>query len=254
MLRGLVLLLLLVNAAIFAWTRMDPRLALGDREPQRLDRQVAPDSVKVLPDLPAPASGAAESTTIDFADTPASAPSAALPAASGASAAGARQVAASGDCVESGALDDHQLASLRQTLTRAGVPPDALVERREIRPASWMIYMGRYADEPSWQRKADELRRMNLRFERVSRPPGLDPGLSLGNFSSQAAAQGRLDELGKRGVRTARIVEAAASAVARHPQVRATDASWRSSVGTQRFAACPVPAAVALVATAASAP
>ena len=45
MLRGLVLLLVLVNAALFLWIRSDPAWTQADREPQRLQWQVAPQTV-----------------------------------------------------------------------------------------------------------------------------------------------------------------------------------------------------------------
>jgi hypothetical protein len=53
MLRALVLLLVLVNGALFWWLHGDPQALQPDREPQRLGRQVAPEAVQVLPDLPA---------------------------------------------------------------------------------------------------------------------------------------------------------------------------------------------------------
>ena len=53
MLRALVLILLLVNGALFWWLQSDPHALQADREPQRLGRQVAPDAIRVLPDLAA---------------------------------------------------------------------------------------------------------------------------------------------------------------------------------------------------------
>jgi hypothetical protein len=65
MLRVLVLVLVLLNVALFLWLRGAPTWAQGDREPQRLQRQVAPDAIQVLPDLPTfaePAASAASAT------------------------------------------------------------------------------------------------------------------------------------------------------------------------------------------------
>jgi len=53
MLRALVLLFLVVNGVLYWWLQSDPHALQGDREPQRLDRQVSPDAIQVLPDLPA---------------------------------------------------------------------------------------------------------------------------------------------------------------------------------------------------------
>jgi hypothetical protein len=55
MLRALVLLLLLVNVGLYFWLHADPQALQPDREPQRLNHQVSPDAVRVLPDLPASA-------------------------------------------------------------------------------------------------------------------------------------------------------------------------------------------------------
>ena len=61
MLRALVLLFVLVNAALYFWLRSDPQALQPDREPQRLNHQVSPDAVQVLPDLPASAPRSANS-------------------------------------------------------------------------------------------------------------------------------------------------------------------------------------------------
>jgi len=55
MLRALVLLFMIVNAALYCWLQSDPQALQSDREPQRLGHQVSPDAVQVLPDLPASA-------------------------------------------------------------------------------------------------------------------------------------------------------------------------------------------------------
>lgn len=54
MLRTLLLVLLLANAGVYAWSRgwLEPMFiapALAEREPARLTRQVNPDAVRVLP-------------------------------------------------------------------------------------------------------------------------------------------------------------------------------------------------------------
>lgn len=78
MLRALVLLFLMVNAALYYWLQSDAQALQSDREPQRLGHQVSPDAIQVLPDL-ADASSARGST-------PAAAPSSGASASDGASA------------------------------------------------------------------------------------------------------------------------------------------------------------------------
>ncbi len=257
MLRGLVAFFLLLNAALFFWMRSDPRSLQADREPQRIDRQVAPDAIQVLPDLP-PASPAPPSSSTSGFQPPLDrvAPGPAAVASSAArtptgnvdpNGALAHKIAATeAVCVESGPLSSAQWLTLTQALAQAGVPAEAIAERRQQRPGRWIVYMGRYADAQQWQHKADELKRLGLRFERVSAPPGLDPGLSLGGFQTATDAGTRLDELTRRGVHTARVVETARPTVVRRLQVRANGDRWRGAVGDQRFSACPVGASSSL--------
>ena len=69
MLRGLVILLLVANAAFLAWSRgwLDPLLpppGAGEREPERLARQQRPDRITVLsPKAAQAARAAAESAS-----------------------------------------------------------------------------------------------------------------------------------------------------------------------------------------------
>jgi hypothetical protein len=83
MLRALVLLLLVVNAALYAWLGADPHALQADREPQRLQRQVAPDAIQVLPDVrrPGARTAAAASSTLPIAGVASTAagPSSAAP-------------------------------------------------------------------------------------------------------------------------------------------------------------------------------
>ena len=259
MLRALVLLFLLINGALFVWMQSDPHVTQPDREPQRLDRQVSPDSIQVLPDLPA-ASGAKGAAS---AATGTSAASAAVPLAkasgTGDAGAGTSSVIAAAkagdaggfarktseadlDCSESAALDDAQIAALRLALAKAGVAVDALAERRQSQGGTWMVYIGRFADSQTWQEKADELKRLDIGFERVNTPTALAPGLSLGHYPTAAEAARRLDDLGRHGVHTARVVTLTPPVVSRHLQVRATDPAWRHATGALRFTSCPVEA------------
>jgi hypothetical protein len=231
MLRALVVVLLLVNAALYWWLHADPQALQADREPQRLRHQVSPDAIQVLPDLPA--SGA-----------PGAAPAAAASAQAGSDAASntatlARQASDTDiDCAETPPLDDAQFASLKAALARAGVPAAAIAERRQPQGGSWIVYLGRFADSQTWQQKADELRKLDVKFDRVNTPATLAPGLSLGQFTSQADAGKKLDEFTKLGVRGARVVTLAAPTVLRHLQVRAADPAWHHAAGAQRFDSC----------------
>ena len=247
MLRALVLLFLMLNAALYYWLQSDPQALQSDREPQRLGHQVSPDAVQVLPDLPASAPRGA-----------ASAASAVSSAASGADVAAAADSAASAtvsaatlahktsdtdlDCSETPPLDDAQFTTLKAALAKAGVPLDAIAERRQPAGGAWIVYLGRFADSQTWQQKADELKKLDVKFDRVNAPTTLAPGLSLGQFANPADAGKKLDELARHGVHGARVVVLTAPTIQRHLQVRATDPAWRHAAGAQRFNTCPLDA------------
>ena len=255
MLRVLVLLLLVVNGFLYWWLQSDPHALQSDREPQRLGRQVAPDAIRVLPDLPAsgargaaaPASAAASvaSSTARAASAAeaalAAGPSASTTDSTATSTLARKTSAADIDCAETPPLADAQFTALKAALAKAGLPSDAVTERRQAQGGTWIVYIGRFADSQAWQQKADELRKLDVRFERVNAPTALAPGLSLGQFSSQPDAARTLDELGRHGVHGARVVTLAAPVVLRHLQVRAGDPAWRHATGAQRFDACPAP-------------
>ena len=245
MLRALVLLFLMLNAALYYWLQSDPQALQSDREPQRLGHQVSPDAVQVLPDLPASAPRGA-----------ASAASAGSQPASGADVAAATDTAASAsaatlahkasdtdlDCSETPPLDDAQFTTLKAALAKAGVPLDAIAERRQPTGGAWIVYLGRFADSQTWQQKADELKKLDVKFDRVNAPTTLAPGLSLGQFANPADAGKKLDELTRHGVHGARVVVLTAPVIQRHLQVRATDPAWRHAAGAQRFNTCPLDA------------
>jgi hypothetical protein len=251
MLRALVLLFLIVNAALYYWLQSDPNALQSDREPQRLGRQVSPDAIRVLPDLPASGTraGSAPSTTASAATSSASGEDKAIQAgttasaASGTGAAFARKTSdAEIDCAETPPIDNALFATLKAALTKAGVPADAIADRRQQQGGSWIVYLGRYADAQAWQQKADEMRKLDVKYERVNAPSTLAPGLSLGQFSSQPDATKKLDELTKHGVHGAKVVTLTAPIILRHLQVRATDPAWRHAAGGQRFNSCPLEA------------
>jgi hypothetical protein len=173
-LRWLVLVLALANAGFYAWSEGwlgDTGAATGEREPQRLQRQVDAQRVQVQP---LPPEGAAQS---------------------------ARRF-----CVETGPLADADVPAAEGALREAGLE-DGQWQRGQVdRPGSWLVYIGRLPDPDLMQRKQAELQRRGVSSEPVRGVPELEPGLSLGRFSDLAQAEETLRSLTQRGVRTARVV------------------------------------------------
>lgn len=207
MLRLLVAALLVANLLFWAWHQpaVTDLLGLappghGEREPERLRKQVRPEAVRLLPpDLAA--TGASRSAAPASAAEPDSASP--LAAASATS-------AAAGDntlCLEAGPLNDSAASAAARQLAQAGVPAGAWVDVRRELPGRWVVYMGRFTDRETLQRKLEEVQRMNLAASELRSPADLAPGLTLGEFGAQADAQARLDRLQARGVRTARVLQ-----------------------------------------------
>ena len=108
-------------------------------------------------------------------------------------------------CLEAGPLTDSAANTAVRELGQAGVPAGSWVDSRRELPGRWIIYMGRYPERETLQRKIEEVQRLNLSFTELKGPPDLAPGLALGEFGTQSDAQARLDKL--RGLRTARVVQ-----------------------------------------------
>lgn len=194
MLRHLALLLLLANLAFFAWTQgwLDDVVgvrAIGDREPERLARQVRPESITIL--TPAAVRAATEAASAASAGQPAAGTLACLEA-------GPFQTGASVSAI----------AALQQA--QPPLPTGSWIDLKIDRPGAYIVYMGRFASRDALARREDELRRSRVGFEEVQGAAELEPGLSLGRFDQRAQAERALEQLTQRGVRTARVVEVTA--------------------------------------------
>lgn len=220
MLRALVVVLVLANLAFFAWMHgwlnavvgVDPA---GDREPQRLNAQIQPNTIRVLGaptgagSAPVSAGPSATSSTV-----PATAP-AALPETPGAvtntgptAAAGALAGAV---CLEAGPFASADVPRLEAVL-RDALPSGTWTLAPRDRPSQWIAYVGKFNDREALRARSDELRDLNVRFEELRGMPDLEPGISLGRFDREADARDELRRLAQRGVRDARVVPAAQAA------------------------------------------
>lgn len=202
MLRALVVLLLLANALVLAWSlgMLDGLLGRrphADREPERLQRQVNPELVKLLP--PPGATGA--SAPAPAASEPTSAASSPLVA----TAAGAASAAGTGVCLEAGPLPQAALASAEKALLAAGVAAGSWNTTAAAAKGVYLIYMGRYEDDETLQRKLEELKRRRIEAQPV-RHAELQPGIEVARFEDKEVADEALARLSQRGLRTARVL------------------------------------------------
>jgi hypothetical protein len=242
MLRALVVVLLLANALALAaaFGMLDGllgRRAAADREPERLQRQVRPELVTLLPPAAASAALAAASAA---SSTPSGAASAAVAAL----------------CLEAGPLPAAALAGAEKSLLAAGVPAGSWSTVAAERKGLYLIYMGRYEDEETLQRKLEEVRRRRIEVQPV-RNADLQPGIEVGRFDDKAEAEAVLARLAQRGLRTARVLTLAAPQPQLILRLAAADPSQAEALaglklapGVGGFAACaPAGSAVAPAAT-----
>lgn len=212
MLRALVVLLVLVNAAYFAWSHgllaAYGAAPASPSEPQRLTQQIKPEQMRILgvdgitqpqpqPLAPAPAGTNA---------TPAVAP-ASLAASAAVAPAVLDTAAAATQCLQAGVFTLKQAAALTTALLGA-LPAGSWVLESTLEPARWIVYMGRYASLEAAIKKRGELRGLGVASELVKGTPftgGLAPGLSLGSFETEDQAAAELALMPRRGVKTAGI-------------------------------------------------
>ena len=193
MLRALLVLLLLANGGFYAWTQgwlapwLPPRSEA--REPERLAQQVRPELIRVLSVGAARDAVASAASAAPAASAPVSAPDAEPPPV----------------CLEAGPFTDAQAAAAEAVLAQQGVPDGSVMRELVARTYTWGVVMGRFADREAMRAKAEDLRRLNVRAEELTRPPALVPGLRLGNYSDKWGAETALNNLVAKGVRGARV-------------------------------------------------
>ena len=199
MLRLAVIVLLLANAGYYAWSQgllKDWGFAPEEQaEPQRMNQQIRPETLQILRVNPsrnapptssqaAPAGAAAASSSASSSPSSPSAPEA-------------------GECLQAGVFDERQSEALRATL--APLPQGSWQLDPTPIPGRWMVYMGRFDDLETMDRKRAELRARKVDHDRAGGT--LEYGLSLGRFSSKEAAERELTNLANKGVRTARVLQ-----------------------------------------------
>lgn len=187
MLKALLLLLLLANALLLAANLgvLPPLAGLGaaQREPERVQRQQQPELLQLLP---------------------AEAASAALREAAASAAESRASV-----CLEAGPFAGADAETAERALREAGIAGTAWQAIRAEGNGDYLIYMGRYTDRELLLKKLEQVQRLRLEVEELREPAELRPGLSLGRYASQAAADAALARMAQRGLRSAKVVELA---------------------------------------------
>ena len=199
MLRLAVIVLLLANAGYYAWSQgllKDWGFAPEEQaEPQRMNQQIRPETLQILRVNP--------SRNAPPASSQAAPAGAAVASSSASSSPSSPSAPEAGECLQAGVFDERQAEALRATL--APLPQGSWQLDPTPIPGRWMVYMGRFDDLETMDRKRAELRARKVDHDRAGGT--LEYGLSLGRFSSKEAAERELTNLANKGVRTARVLQ-----------------------------------------------
>lgn len=168
--RIVLVLLLLANLALFAFTRLDVR---GGAEPQRLAGQVQPEKIRILTPQEVAALGPAKVASL--ADV----------------------------CVEWGPLSDTERARAMADLAPLGIA--ALVTTRRVDIDGWPVTLNGFPTRASAERRALDLKARGLGETTVVESPAGTFAIVVGLFRSEQAANGRADALAQQGITGARV-------------------------------------------------
>lgn len=169
--RTLVLLLLLANLTLLAYTKLD---SLGGGESDRLAKQVHPDKIALLTPQQVAALGPAK-------------------------------VAALADvCVEWGPLSDSDRTRALALLDQLDL--SSLVSQKKVEVvANYWVFIPAAANRPAADRRLQELKSLGIKDALLIDSGAQRWAIALGAFQTEAAAQARLDALSAQGVKTAKV-------------------------------------------------
>ena len=176
MLRALAVLLLLLNLLFFGWTQgwLDEVVGLkarGDREPERMAREVHPERVKLLSE----------------------AELAALQTRS---------------CLALGPLDgDAALQAAQAALAKAGVAPATWQAQTSELAGVWAVATIKMPNRDFQARKEETYKKLKIDFEFLKGPPDELPTLLLTQHNSEKAAAAALDAFDKRSLKGLRVLQ-----------------------------------------------
>ena len=218
MLRIVFLLLVLANAGYYLWSHghlagmgLAPTV---QSEPQRLQEQIKPEALSIEKPVPVkeePVTEVAEpGAQAKPEQRPAPEPDAKpaekapeKPEVPAVASKDGKDLKEPETCYQASGIEEKQADTIRRALVgKSSKDWDLVASHKDGR---WMVYMGKFPDAEFLDRKRGELRLMNIDFDRAG--GNLEPGLSLGRFSSEEAAQRQLASFVRQGVRTARVVQ-----------------------------------------------
>ena len=161
MLRFALLVLLIANAGYLAWTQ-GWMATLGwtpeeQSEPYRLKQQVRPDVLSIAQPEAAPTPAPNEPVEEILPEETI--------------------------CLQSESMDEAQSKKLQRALQGSNLPSGSWAMVPSSIAGRWMVYLGKFPNEMSMEKRRAELRNRKIGYDRAG--GNLEPGLSLGRFSSE---------------------------------------------------------------------
>ena len=187
--RTVFFLLLAANLGFLAWSYFGGR---GSTEAQLMEQQLNPQAITLLG--PEQLSALAAERAKQVAARPKPLPPPPPPP----------KVAVAA-CLELGAFNPGEVARVQQLLEPLALGAK-LSQRRAEEIASYWVFMPPQGSRQAANRKSAELKKLGVEdFFVLQEDPKSRFAISLGIFKTEEAAQARLAELRKKGVRTARV-------------------------------------------------
>ena len=204
MLRWVITLLVLANVGFYTWSH-GHLASLGfapveQHEPERMKAQIKPELMRLL-NAPEPAF---ETPAVSPHNVPSPVETAPPPTGLEATLPPTAWWLVKGFTPE-------QTSPLEKRMLELALPKGSWRIDEESSGGRWVVYMGRYNDD-QLGRKKDELREIKVEFRTLTAPP-LGPGLALGTYSTEAAAEQGLKDVLRKGVRSARVEQERDAAV-----------------------------------------
>jgi len=235
MLRLAALLLVLANLGYAAWAEgwLTPYLQglpLPDptREPERLNQQVEPQRIVLLTEkgeavrpMPTPSEDSSATTGTLEPNQP---QPETVPASTAHSTPANPESELAKRCFRVAALNEQQTSVLRIALL-ATQPDGGWDLRSTTLPPRWIVYSGKLTTPAVMSAKKAELKLLGIDFREVQTPV-FQPGLAMGTYSTEGAAQQVLREVTRAGVRGAKVVQERAEAIQ-------TTAQWPAATEAQ---------------------
>jgi hypothetical protein len=236
------LLLALANLAFFAWQQgVFGGLPDAGREPERVNRQVEAERIRVLtpPEVQALRVKAKELPRESAAPTPP------LPAAAAPGSPIAANDLIGAACVEVGDFTIENAARVRQRLETVATG-DRLAIRSVEAPGWFMVYVPPFKTRAEVDRKVDELRKAGVKeLLVISDNSPMRFGIALGSFKDQDLAIRHAADLDRRGIKGVRVADKPSSVLVTRFQVRAVDQALAEALravqkefNAARFQAC----------------